>query len=321
MNVKLLNFICCPVCSNKLSLEKEKELDNGEIITGKLFCKCGKRYPIVHGVPIILTNLKKDMQKIKKTFSKEWKAHKYKETKTWRLKTSERKSFFCKQMGIKNPDILKNKTLLDAGCGNGELTVLLSDYGFDNVIGIDISDSIFSAYMNNPKKDKVFFIQGDLMNPPFKKQTFDYIYSDGVVHHTPDTRYTFSQIAKLTKTNGRFWAWIYLKREYTKYNKLYLFAVDNIGLVISKCPLFMQDLIIYTVALPMATFLQWIGIIKTKDNWTEKEILIRDGFTHIYVNKHTPKEVDGWFKENGFEDIVLSDTRQLAGFGMYGIKK
>jgi ubiquinone/menaquinone biosynthesis C-methylase UbiE len=320
MNKKLINILCCPDCKENLSLKIHKvNQKDGEILEGKLICQCGRKYPIIKGVPVMTLELKRDMEKIKSTFSKEWKVHKYKKTRTWGFRIDQRKRIFLKQMGIKNEKILNGKLLLDAGCGNGELTISLSDYGFDFIIGMDLSDSIFEAYNYNSKKDSVFFIQGDLMNPPFQDKTFDYVYSDGVIHHTYDTRYSFSRLAKITKKNGRLWIWVYLKMDYVKDKKFKKLLFHYFQTIFKHLPLFFQTFLIYTTLLPLATILQWLKIIKPRGNWREKVILISDAFTHLYEYTQTPKEVDNWFKEEGFKHIELTDNRH-GGFGMYGIK-
>lgn len=321
MNLKLLKILRCPICINKLDLEEEKSDSNKEIISGKLVCrKCGKNYPIFQGVPLMTPELPKDMKRVRKSFSKEWRIHKYKTTKTWRLRTRDRKNKFMSQMNISNPEVLRGKILLDGGCGNGELTLLLSDFGMITV-GVDISTSIFKAYENNEKKDKVFFVQGDLMNPPFEKNTFDYIYSDGVFHHTTNTKYTFNKVAPLIKKRGKMWVWLYHTKDLIQRNRLLMDVEDVAQYTIARLPPIIQDLIIFGAALPLATFLQLIGVLKTKDTWREKQILIRDAYTHLYNFRHTPKEVESWFEDNGFKDIGISDNRLCSGFGTYGTKR
>ena len=81
--------------------------------------------------------------KIDKSFSQQWKMFDYTDpnSKTWDWTIKERLLNVFKEMSI-NPSDLKNKTFLDAGCGNGILTTHLSHFGCRS-IGIDISDSIF----------------------------------------------------------------------------------------------------------------------------------------------------------------------------------
>src|SRR5260370_18934288 len=40
---------------------------------------------------------------------------------------------------------------------------------------------------------------------------FDLIWSEGVIHHTPDTQRTFFSLAPLVKPRGKLYIWIYSK--------------------------------------------------------------------------------------------------------------
>jgi 2-polyprenyl-3-methyl-5-hydroxy-6-metoxy-1,4-benzoquinol methylase len=79
--------------------------------------------------------------------------------------------------------------LLDAGCGNGQLSEELSKLAAI-VSAMDYSTNVFVAekFRRSPH---IHFVQGDLQAPPFEADTFDSIISDGVFHHTPDTHKTF----------------------------------------------------------------------------------------------------------------------------------
>ena len=48
-------------------------------------------------------------------------------------------------------------------------------------------------------------------SPPFKKGIFDIVYSQGVLHHTSDTRAAFIQAARLVKPRGQLSVWLYGK--------------------------------------------------------------------------------------------------------------
>ena len=57
MKYRLLDFMVCPNCKQVLKLDKNQELqiENQEIITGKLFCLgCANSYRIIAGIPRLL---------------------------------------------------------------------------------------------------------------------------------------------------------------------------------------------------------------------------------------------------------------------------
>lgn len=44
---------------------------------------------------------------------------------------------------------------------------------------------------------------------PFKDNIFDYIYSVGVLHHTPDCKKAFQKLPGLLKNGGEIAIWLY----------------------------------------------------------------------------------------------------------------
>lgn len=68
------------------------------------------------------------------------------------------------------------QSVLDAGCGNGVLTNLLTDIGFS--VGIDRSYSALQWV-------KMPHIQGDITNLPFRNNSFDAVISTEVIEHLP----------------------------------------------------------------------------------------------------------------------------------------
>jgi len=76
-------------------------------------------------------------------------------------------------------EIKPSFTILDLGCGSGELTLSLS-YLCKKIVGLDIS----REYIRTAKQDKtkrrvknVFFRVAEATKIPFKKDTFDLVYS------------------------------------------------------------------------------------------------------------------------------------------------
>lgn len=94
--------------------------------------------------------------------------------------------------------------VLDAGCGTGQLAIFLSMV-HRQVIGVDFSyHSLLKA--NTFKKKfslhNVRFAQMDLFYPAFKQKSFDYIFCNGVLHHTADARRGFENLCRLMKPGG-----------------------------------------------------------------------------------------------------------------------
>ena len=75
--------------------------------------------------------------------------------------------------------------ILNAGCGTGEESLFLSQYG--QVTGMDFSENSLNRAKELTKKfnKNIRFIQDDLLNPKHNEK-YDYIFCIGVIHHIED---------------------------------------------------------------------------------------------------------------------------------------
>ncbi len=100
--------------------------------------------------------------------------------------------------------------VLDDGCGSGRYTLALKDLGCAHVTGVDISEnSIAFATGMNPFGSDVAFRQASVLELPFPDKSFDLVFSNGVLHHTRDTRKGLDEIYRVLKTGGACWLYLY----------------------------------------------------------------------------------------------------------------
>ncbi len=278
-----------------------------------LVCKeCDKEYEIKGGVPIMLSKLKGGLKKSYQTFSEEWRIHK-KGEKLWGRSKQERKELFWEQIGGK----VNKGILLDAGCGIGETEDLIVD-NFDIIIAMDLSDSVFNAQKNNKYKDKVFFVQGDVGKLPFRDNIFDYVYSEGVIHHSPNPRVSFNELSRVNR--GKLYIWVYLKMSHTGRNKFTSIIYQSLRSVIGRMPFPMQKFIINWMGQPIGNIIYYLGGRREGETNQERLVLLWDAFGVRYAHHFTMKEIKNWFKDNNLENIIISDKTEDIGFGTYGVK-
>jgi SAM-dependent methyltransferase len=110
---------------------------------------------------------------------------------------------------------LKGQRVLDLGCGVGIMFEQLSALGAD-VTGLDLAPN--HVYLTNRRKQLFHLsgriIHGDAERLPFEDGTFDFVYSWGVIHHSPNTRRSFEEIHRVLKPGGKFFVMVYHRGSY-----------------------------------------------------------------------------------------------------------
>lgn len=94
--------------------------------------------------------------------------------------------------------------ILDAGCGTGQLAIFLS-LVHREVVAIDFSfNSLRKAASFKAKFGlmNVSFAQMDLFQLGLREQAFDYVFCNGVLHHTADAYGAFQNLVRLVKPGG-----------------------------------------------------------------------------------------------------------------------
>lgn len=245
------------------------------------------------------------------SFSEEWKEHAVtSQVKTWDMTAEDRlEKFFIETQT--QPQELPGKIILDAGCGNGQLTKAFGSAGA-YAVGIDRHDRL-------PTSDKnVQFVQADFDDPPFLKNSFDIIIANGSIHHTKDTFRSFHSLAELVKQDGKLYVWVYKKQ--TGFNGILLKCLDISRFFISRLPAWLQRFFVNI----FTSFFFGLSRIRKGENSNrskdEIRINIYDAFTPRYRHYHDPDEVKNWFLQCGFEQIAVTHNNNRYGFGIVGTK-
>src|SRR5688572_15017354 len=105
--------------------------------------------------------------------------------------SSDHERRFKSELGRYRPDPVKPGRFLELGCGIGITTHMAQkNFGVD-AVGVDLSLAALKAtarYRDNPF---LHFVQGSVFYLPLEQQSFDVIYSRGVLHHTYSTERAF----------------------------------------------------------------------------------------------------------------------------------
>ena len=320
MNIKFLKYLACPKCKGDLFLEsgEKKTIILNDILTCK---SCNNKYSINNGIPRLVDKLGM-MKTTKETFSEEWK---FRHNGFFEKKLSsgyskeDRYKKVIDKLEVNEKDLYK-KLFLDAGCGDGEYGSEIAKNNPQTLVFLaDISDGVRYTKQKLQNIENSVVIQCDLMCPPFKNNTFDFIWSDGVLHHTPNTFEAFCSVEKLVKSRGKFYAWLY--PNYTK--SYYLFIRD---LLIK--PYLLPSSILYLISIifsiPFWIFCKFFNMYKIVFSPKTKHLLkkrtflsiafsLYDSISPTYQFRHGKKEVEEWFSSKAYENIKIVGDLAVVG--------
>jgi len=106
---------------------------------------------------------------------------------------------------------VKGKTALDQGCGGGRYTVALKNLGLSKVVGLDCSETGIMDAKERLKLydiENVFFDVGSVLEMKYDDNYFDFVFSNGVLHHTLSIEKGIKELIRVLKPNGK--GWLYL---------------------------------------------------------------------------------------------------------------
>jgi SAM-dependent methyltransferase len=218
-------------------------------------------------------------------------------------RTEEDEAVFRVKTGI-DPADLKGKLVLDAGCGGGRYALLAARQGAQ-VVGIDLSVAVEKAAALCAEWRDVAILQADLLELPLARGVFDVVFSIGVLHHSPDPRRAFAQIAARVKPGGRLAVWLYRKNTAPQE-----FLNTTLRAVTSQLPARILE--------PMCVGLGVLGGIPVLNqtlnkvanfsnhpDWTLRICDTFDWYAPRYQSHHTVTELKRWFAEDGFRDLAV----------------
>jgi SAM-dependent methyltransferase len=129
-----------------------------------------------------------------------------------------------------------NTKALDVGCGSGRwMQYIAPKIGF--VEGIDPSEAVVaaSAMLKNQPNTRIAKAGVDAI--PFEDDSFDLVYSLGVLHHIPDTLDAMTKCVAKVKNGGYFLVYLYYSLDNRGFAFKTLFYLSNIlRFIISKLP-------------------------------------------------------------------------------------
>jgi ubiquinone/menaquinone biosynthesis C-methylase UbiE/uncharacterized protein YbaR (Trm112 family) len=308
-----------------------------EILEAALSCACGAVYPVVDGIPrLTLTAAAEHAaflarhrlggaaerplpasvpsasgasagdHRSEKSFRLQWKIYRDGDLTWFKDDAGLRKKEFLYNLDVK-PEELPGKTLLDAGCGNGELTRSVAEYGLE-IVAMDFSRSVEGARRRLfekgfPVSHRVHYLQGDILALPLRPASFDLVHSSGVLHHTPSTYRAFHSVAREPKPGGKLYVQLYRLRE------AWVHAINvSLRAVTTRLPMRMLYGLCYAASPVHAALSRLVHRLRhepppPRSSARERAVQMFDNYSPRFQYRHTVPEITELFESEGYEEV------------------
>ena len=247
--------------------------------------RCGRQYAIEDGIPLMFAphegfGATGDVTEMVKAFYEETPFPNYDEHDSVRsLIEKSRRGLYADSL---NASIPFNTTVLEVGCGTGQLSNFLG-ISCRRVIGTDLclnSLRLGEAFRRQHHLSRVRFVQMNLFRPCFKPGQFDVVLCNGVLHHTSDPYGGFRSLVPLVRPGGHIIIGLYntYGRLATDLRRAIFRATGNRA--------------------------RWLDpYLRTRIGSEKQRAWFADQYQHPHESKHTIDEVLHWFEEAGLSFV------------------
>jgi 2-polyprenyl-3-methyl-5-hydroxy-6-metoxy-1,4-benzoquinol methylase/uncharacterized protein YbaR (Trm112 family) len=213
MKRELLERLRCPKTGQRLTLDTPQPI-TGFIESGWLVSVDGQhRYPIRNGIPRFVPEVN-----YADNFGMQWNYFRQTQLDSHSGHPISANRFW-KATGWR-PEDVKGQWVLDAGCGAGRFAEVALNAGA-NVVALDYSSAVDACYANLKHHSNLHVVQGDIYALPFERESFSFVYSLGVLQHTPDVAKAFAALPPMLHGGGRLCVDYYEKSWKSLFNPKY----------------------------------------------------------------------------------------------------
>lgn len=249
-------------------------------------------YPIRSGIPFLFASrpmpgaAKNDVTDIVKEFYEDTPFPNYDGLDTRDSLKAKARAAIAGQ--LLDDQIPNDASILEVGCGTGQMTNFLGMKAGRTCVGSDIclnSLRLATGFRDRFAISNSHFVQMNLFDPFFREHSFDYIISNGVLHHTGDARLAFQSISRMLKPGGYIIIGLYnwLGRLPTLWLRSLVNSVGDAAALLDSR-------------------------MRQERDAGRRKAWFRDQYKHPHESKHSIDEVMGWFDAAGFDFISCMPT-------------
>jgi len=304
------------------------------------------KYVIHDGIPNFVNKVDNIEQKqVQDSFGEKWTksnfGHNQKEFE------EKIKPIYLEMMGLteNDLDIFNNKIVLEVGIGSGSSSKLWAPQSKE-FHGVDISKAVYEVKNSlGNLASNVILSQSDINNLPYLDNSFDFIVSNGVFHHTPSTKFALRNSLKKLKIGGTCIFYIYKKkspiREFSDdfiRNQISNLSYDEAWQKMKSFTDFGKSLSDQKIEIFIPSEINTLGIKKGKydlqrfiydfifkcfwnDSWgyDYSNLVNVDWYHPKYCWRHTENEIKSWCHEFNLDIKYIKELE--SGFACFLIKK
>ena len=325
MKSEYLAYLKCPGCGSedlslKSSLTVKERVREGEILCGN----CRATYAIRNFIPRFSGGIA-----YADTFGPQWNAFAKSQIDDEKIKESAIR--FDSELGWSQGE-LEGRVIAEFGSGAGRFVDIASRRQAGLVVGIDATDAVDAAQENLSDRANVLFIQADIFKNPLRDGAFDFAYSIGVLHHTPDPEAAFAKMLGAVKVGGLVGLSLYEVSNYHRPNRnsvkvstldlfwaLNQWRMDFFRMLTTRVP--EPAFLLYCKAvIPVLHILNKIPIVKYvryllpstcygKLPLMNSMVDTHDTYATKIVHQYRGEDVFQWFLHEGLAEIILRNCR------------
>ena len=176
MKLEFLNMLRCPKSKQRLTLESNLLVNEDRKY----------KYPIDNGVPRFVAK-----KNYADSFGMQWNLYSKTQLDSYSGHNISA-SRFWKATGW-TEDEMRDKWVLDVGCGSGRFAEIALLAGA-KVVALDYSSAVDACKSNFLNHPNLYVVPGDIYELPFESEVFSFIYSLGVLQHTPNPKKAFNSL-------------------------------------------------------------------------------------------------------------------------------
>ena len=325
MHVELIKLLRCPQTNEPLELQSA-DYEEGRVRKGWLVSRNGgQRYAIRDFIPRFVTE-----SNYADNFGMQWNLFRQTQLDSYSGHPISADRF--RKVTAWKPGALDGQWVLDCGCGAGRFAEVALNAGA-RVVALDYSNAVDACYANLNHHPNLHVVQGDIYALPFVRNFFPFVYSLGVLQHTPDVIKAFAALPPMVARGGgqlcvdfyerswksRLWPkyWIRPITKQISQKRLFEILQRQVPSLLSISIMLQQLPFVGSFVKQLVPVANYHGIYPLSEQQLREWALLDtfDMFAPKFDNPQTAAAVQKLLDQSGLREIQVLKAGHLVGRG------